>query len=298
MLEWFSGLVSTPERHGGKGGGSPVSNTLAGFESLSGFLPGFRAVFVAVVLALLLMLLTRRRASWWPHGAVALLFALVASVLLGTQESETRDFVVLLPLLGFSIAWLNFVFGESLRGSRRALLGAGMNLIVIGLVGLSVMRYVGFMNQTSVVVNKVVANAQSLETFETQRKWALGYNVWTPGNALLFGANDAVMFGVEESDHLLDREIGINYPGALHFDHWNGQIRRVDEFGLLTDLTCMQVKDLAEDDSLGVVVDSPGHVSQDSLAGGDDLFGGTGLLVPNGTVGDYFAYKVSKVECP
>ena len=95
-----------------------------------------------------------------------------------------------------------------------------------------------------------------------------------------------------------NREICIDYAGAQHFDHSNGQIRRVDEFGLLTDLTCTHVEDFTEDDSLGVVVDSPCHVSQDSLSGGDDLLGDTGLLFAYSTVGDYFAYKVSKVECP
>jgi hypothetical protein len=297
MFEWFASIGLSSGRHGGSSDTSLVVNAITSVNSLSGFLPGFRLIVLSLFLSLSVFAVLARKSHVELRPLVATAVALVTVVLLTVKQSEPRDLVTIVPIMGLAVSWLVFALTQRIGGRWGIVAGSSIVVLFIGAVGLSVLRYGLFMNTTSQVVSAKVVDAEQLENSMSDGTWALGYNVWTQSNSLLFGANDAVMFGVDQSDPLGDREIGNAYPGALHFDHWNGDIRGIDSSGRLADLSCVEVKQLVDGRGLSLAVESEAHLMVKSSAEGLELAGGVGTLSPIGKVGGYLTYRLMNISC-
>ena len=128
-------------------------------------------------------------------------------------------------------------------------------------------------------------------------RWGLGYNVWTEQNALMFGSNDGLMLGVEYSDDLVNREISERFPTALYFDLWNRNFQEIGDDFRLGVVSCQQLSDSLSAGSVGIVVESPGHVSFDLE--GNEIVLSDGRASFTGPVGfgDYYAYEFTVLRC-
>ena len=301
VWNWFSGVALSTGRHGGTSQSSAVDNFVVGHTVLSGFLRWYWLIIVILLVATTVLTILQFRSKTIPAlPSVALVVALGATAALALKESQPRDLIVMVPILATIAAHLVFRIVSYTDTGRLHLPFAAVVVTLFAFLALhGLVHQDNFAKYAQSRIDLVVQDAPRVQELADSGAWGLGYNVWTPGNALMFGSNDAVMFGVDFSDNLLDEEIGDVYQDPLYFDVWSSQFQRISDASRLSIMSCDEVKNLVDGrkESVGVVVESESHVRLDAsgtrllLAGGEAEFAGPEQ------VGGYHAYRILSLEC-
>lgn len=301
MWNWFSGVTLSTGRHGGASQSSAVDNFVVGHTVLSGFLRWYWLIIVILLVGTTVVTVLQYRSKTIPvRSSVALVVALGATAALALKESQPRDLIAMVPIMATAVAYLVFRL-DSYRKTGSFFLP--LAAVVVGLFSFLALHGVvhqhNFAKDMQSRIDRVVEDAPRVQELVDSGAWGLGYNVWTPGNALMFGSNDAVMFGVEFSDNLLDEEIGDVYQDPLYFDVWSSQLQRISDASRLSVMSCDEVKSLVDgrNGSVGVVVESESHVRLDASGTRLLLSGGEAEFTGPEQVGGYHAYRILSLDC-
>lgn len=299
MWEWFSSIATTPGRHGQVVETSALDNLVLGHGFLAGYLRWYLPVMVTLAVTLVGLVAVKRSVNDpLVRGALAVSLGLVVVVVSTVKQSEIRDLVVIVPLIA-SLTALLFAsaLGVVSTGKARAAIIVGV-LSITGFLGLHGLVHAGnFAAAEKQQIDEVVRNSEVVTAAIEGGRWGLGYNVWTEQNALMFGSNDGLMLGVEYSDDLVNREISERFPKALYFDLWNGSFQAIGDDSRLRVVTCQQLSDFLAAGPLGLIVESPGHVTISQ--GGNEivLSDGRAPFVGPTKVGEYLAYEFTSLHC-
>jgi len=299
MWDWFSLIATKPGRHGGAGEWSPVRNFVDGNLALAGYYRWYVPVAMFLVVATTVVaLLQARRDSISVRPTVAIVLAVALVVGVTAKQSEPRDLVLVVPLLAMLAA--NLVQrGQSLPIPPRASLGLGLAVATVAsfLALHGIVHHENFSSVERSNIARLVDDAKAVESLTASGAWGLGYNVWTAQNAIMWGSNDANMLGVQYSDDLLNAEIRLKYPHALHFDLWSATFQEVDDAFHLRVLKCQELQELRAIGALGIVVESQGHISVDPSTSRLLLADGSASFEGPTPIGRYFAYRLTSVDC-
>lgn len=299
MWDWFTGVATQTGRHGGASQAGAWQNLITGHAVLSGFLRWYVPLTLVTVLATVLLASRQKRRSGASiRPSVALICAFIVAVLLALKESQPRDLMIVVPVLGALVAHL----------IARVLVTAGLPRIRFGIVSIScallsflalhgIVHEANFAKLVRDRVTSVVSTAPLVQSLVESGSWALGYNVWTPANALMFGANDAVMFGAEFSDDVMNAEVREAHPTAIYFDIWSAQVQRLTASNELQYLSCETIKRLIANGTFGVVVESKSHVRLSDDGSSLSLAGGLASFDTPRQIGQYWAYPVTNLNC-
>ena len=113
----------------------------------------------------------------------------------------------------------------------------------------------------------------------------------------MFGSNDALMLGVEYSDDLVNREISERFPTALYFDLWSRNFQEIGDDFRLGVVSCQQLSDYLSAGPVGIVVESPGHVTLDREGNEIVLSDGRASFTGPVRIGEYSAYEFTVLRC-
>lgn len=299
MWEWFSSIATTSGRHGQVVETSTVDNVLAA----NGVLGGFLRWYVPVVLILgvaLVGLVARKRTIKDPlvRGALAVSLGIAAVVVSTAKQSEIRDLIAIVPLIAAlsAVLFTSALGMVSMKNARRGVVGG-----VLAFTGFLALH--GFVHANNFAtferqeVDVVVRDAESVMAGISGGRWGLGYNVWTEQNALMFGSNDGLMLGVEYSDDLVNREISERFPTALYFDLWSRNFQEIGDDFRLGVVSCQQLSDYLSAGPVGIVVESPGHVTLDREGNEIVLSDGRASFTGPVGIGEYSAYEFTVLRC-
>ena len=299
MWDWFTFISLRPGRHGQVGEWSPLENFLNGHAIFAGFLRWYVPVLVTVVAATVILAIVQWRNRTFPvRPSLALLAAFGVGAGLAIKESEVRDLIVLIPILSALTAHLVLrLQGATSTDGKRYV----APILIVGFSGFlalhGIVHQANFAQTTASRVEQAVLDAALVETKIAEGTWGLGYNVWTPANAIMFGSNDALMFGIEFSDDALNPEIRQEHPNAVHFDHWSGVFQGVDARGELHRISCAELQSQIPSRDVGIIVDSTGHVTLDSAEERIVLADGVAQFEGPEPIGQYFAYRLTSIAC-
>lgn len=301
MWDWFAGVTLSTGRHGGESQASALENLIIGQTVLSGFLRWYWLLMLILVAGTLILGLLQVRSGVLPlRPSIALLAALGLTLALSLKQSQPRDLIVVVPILASLAAHLMFRVDTVARQSRTSPILVSFIAATFGFLALhGIVHQHNFFKHSSIQSSRIVANAAQVDFFIKEGAWGLGYNVWTPSNALMFGSNDAVMFGAQFSDEMLDKELKAVHSDPLYFDVWHAEFQRISEEGRLSIMACSDVYDLfaQSNGEVGVIVESTNHIRFDSTRSRIGLAGGQAEFSGPLAIGDYFAYRFDSLNC-
>lgn len=290
MQTWFLQISTNPGRHGQTGAWDPVGNFIDSMAITNAVVRWSIPVsLVVVILALVTLILPVRASLRVLLPTLALVVAAILVVASGLKDSETRDFILAIPLVS-ALAALAFL--RALNATRYPLrlivslaaIGAAAFLAAHGLV-----QEQNFHLGTQDNVDRSVRNAELVDGLNGEARWASGYNAWT--------LDSSRIFGLIWSAGSVNREVRSINPGALHFDLFNREILHVNGSNELLPLTCGEINEIATSQTLGIAVESQGHVALSDDSSQILLKAGTADFLGPDRVGDYFAYRLTGITC-
>lgn len=291
MVGWYLGIATQPGRQGQTGDWSPLSHIRTSMELVGGFVRWFALVAgLIVVLSVVLMIVQLRRSnSQALRPTAAILFGLAFVLLAAFKPAEVRDFLLTIPLLA-ALGAIGLHDALSLVTLRiRYALGA-VSIALATLMaahGTVHSEYLSAGNRA--YIEDVIDDASAVEAFISDGRWALGYNVWTLDNALMYAGDwTPGSFGPELQERA---------PDALYFELWGRTINQVADDGSFRALTCANLQQILANDGLGIVVESPGHLDMDTSGSRIVLKEATAGFDAPMQVGRFEAYRLTDVTC-
>jgi hypothetical protein len=290
MQGWFVRITTNPGRHGQTGSWDPVGEFLDSMLMLNLVVRWFIPVSALIMIIAVLSFLFPRRARLaeaLPFIAVALgVMVVLAS---GMKDSESRDFILAVPLLAALAA---LALGRILRNrqgfQRRAVVAATLAVSVY-LAAHGVVHEENFARGYAPRLEEILRDAKEVDKLNETSRWAPAYNAWTPDSSKLFG--------LIWSAGSFNREVREVNPDALHFDLFARSILHVSDDNRLIPLTCQELQDLERQGGIGVIVESQGHIALNSDSSRILLNSASARNTVPKQVGRYFAYALNDVQC-
>ena len=290
MQGWFVQITTNPGRHGQTGSWDPVGEFLDSMLMLNLVVRWFIPVSALIMAIGLLSFLFPRRARLaeaLPFIATALGVLIVLGS--GIKDSESRDFILAVPLLAALAALaLRRILRNRQGFERRAVVAATLAVSVF-LAAHGVVHEENFARGYAPRLQEILRDAKVIDELNETSRWAPAYNAWTP--------ESAKVFGLIWSAGSFNQEVREVNPQALHFDLFARSILHVSDGNQLVALTCLELQDLEQQGGIGVIVESQGHIATDGATGRIQLSNATANPVEPLRVGRYFAYALKDVKC-
>lgn len=292
MFNWYRGLLFSPGRQGQQGSWAPTESFVASMAALGGFVRWFVPVIGVILLLTAIVAFITARSEGLPaiRPILGLLIALGFVILASLKPAEVRDFLLAIPLLAALSSTVYSVALTLLRSGRELLLG--IPVVALGAFlaahGIVASEYLAAGNRE--LTATTVKDAEAVAEFVEDGHWALGYNVWTIDNAL--------MYSIDWTPDTFGTEMQMRSPDALYFNIWGRNILGLDGKGKFGVLDCEYLQSIQRSQGLGIIVESTGHLAANSAGGMLEL---QNALVEFGEVqmvADYFAYPVLTLNCP
>ena len=289
MQNWFLNITTNPGRHGQSGYWNPMDNFFDSMMMLNSVVRWFIPICGIVLAAYLATRFYPKRVSareWLPGIALLVACGMVLSA--GFKSSESRDFILIIPLIA---ALASIVLTQILgvfNGPLRTGFIAGIILLSSFLAAHGIVQETYFYRSFDSKLQEIIQDAQAIDKLNEMGAWAASYNAWTPDSSRVFG-----LIWSAGSFNEQVREIS---PEALHFDLFSREILRVNDANSLEPLTCRQMRDEISERGLGIIVEARTQLvfaSNDRI----DLSNATVGFTDPYKVGRYFAYKLTDVEC-
>lgn len=290
MQTWFLQISTNPGRHGQAGSWDPVGNFVNSMVMTNAVVRWFIPVSLAVViLALATLILPVRAHLRILVPTLALVVAASLVVASGLKDSETRDFILAIPLVA-ALASLTFLrLLNATRNPLRRIMSLTVIAVGVFLAAHGVVQEQNFHSGTQLNVDGTVRNAELVDGLDGEARWASGYNAWT--------FDSSRIFGLIWSAGSFNREVRSINSEALHFDLFNREILHVNESNELLPLTCGEINDIVTGQGLGIVVESQGHIALSDDSSQILLKPGAADFSGPERVGDYFAYRLTGITC-
>lgn len=292
MVDWYRAIGSSPGRHGQSGDWHPLGGLYESITALGGFVRWLTPVALVILIGSFIVTVTERDriSSYRWRPAASLVVSAVLVILPGVKQTEPRDFILLIPLMGTLAA---LTLADALRLHTRK---TASQAIIVTAVGTSAFLgahgVVGneyFMMANRQQVEKVVVDSQAVERHAAKGHWALGYNVWTVDNAL--------MFSIPWIPGAYESRMWAQAPQALYFDLWTRTINAVTPDGLSGPVACSTLANWASNGNLGIVVESQGHLVLDDSRQRILLRDGSATYDTPTPLGPYHSYRLTSVSC-
>lgn len=287
MQAWFVGITTNPGRHGQAGAWDPIGNLIDSMLMLNAVVRWFLPV-LALALALAVVALFRAPQTKW-RKVMALVLPLGIVLASGLKDSEVRDFILAIPLVSALIAESLMQLRGVLAPIARRLLTAMVLIVSTFLAAHGIVQEEYFTRALEPRINEIQRDAAAIDELNSAGLWASGYNAWTP--------ESSSVFGLIWSAGSFNREIRETTPEATHFDLFGRQILHVNQTGRLVEFSCLELQKQSTRSSLGVVVQSQGHIATDATTGRILLSNATADAVEPTQVGRYFAYPLTGIQC-
>lgn len=298
MFDWFSVIIFSSGRHGDQLNTSAGNQLASAFTSLSGHLRWFSIFMVLLIAAWIAsQSLARNRKQTSLRTSFALLVGLAVAFLPAARQSQPRDFVIALSLLATVAALASINFSSALAPVPRKSISGLAIAICMFLAAHGAVHSTNMSDARKERTLQIASDASSVEKLATTGMWALGYNVWTQDNALLFGSYDSLMDGYIYSDDLMNDELKFVAPNATYFDIWTHEFVHINDAGQLRPIPCLDLKNELVQQTLGVVLESENHLRIASDGRSMVVSGGIAQFDGPERLGRYFVYRLTSIEC-
>lgn len=292
MWIWYSGLIASPGRHGRESDSTTITNLTLALDNISGTTRWWILIYLMLLVSGIAVVLYLKMNEMPFRQALPLLALTVTSfavILLGSKESEPRDFILIAPIVSMLIG-LNFYSWS--RILNRKFVPVFFGVAIIGLTFLGAHGVVGNVyNQRLALehIDQVESSAREMMKLTENGILIQSYDSWTESGALAFAE---FWSNGEFSDSLYARYQSI-YIYSI-FDRniyvWNSQARGLK-------LICKELKDLSEKQVIQIVVPSASNAEFDEITQSIKYEGGTIFVDQPQKLGDYTNFKVDNVQC-
>lgn len=292
MSGWFVQITTNPGRHGQTASWDPLGEFLDSMLMLNLVVRWFIPVTALIMVIALLSLLFPQRAKLaeaLPFIATALGVLIVLAS--GIKDSESRDFILAIPLLAALAALVLRRILSNRKGgrlNRRVVVAAALALSVF-LAAHGVVHEENFARGYAPRLQEILRDSKAIDKLNETSRWAPAYNAWTP--------DSSKVFGLIWSAGSFNQEVREVNPDALHFDLFGRSILHVSDDNQLIALTCLELQDFEQQGGIGVIVESEGHIATDRATGRIQLSNATANPVDPLRVGRYFAYELKDIQC-
>ncbi len=290
MQSWFLQIATNPGRHGQTGSWNPVSNFSDSMLMINSVVRWFIPVALVIIAASILVRLIPQRTErkeWIPM--IALLVATGTVLASGLKDSEARDFILAIPpLAALAAVTLNQAF-KIVSGLMRGVILAAALLAGTFLAAHGIVQDQYFTLAYQPRLQEIILDAETIDVLNEASNWAPAYNAWT--------LDSSKIFGLIWSAGSFNEQVRQINPNALHYELFTREILHVAPDNQLIPLSCLEIQEKISNKGLGIIVESQSHIVLNE--------NGTRLLLHNTTagyegpesLGRYFAYRLTDIEC-
>ena len=252
----------------------------------------FIPIAIGIVLLSVVAFIRQARADrfheWLPP--LTLLAAISLVLASGLKDSETRDFLLAIPLLAALAAitlrrWLDTTHADAAKHALAATAFMGGTFLAAH----GVVQEEYFSRTQALQVGRIIEDAKLIDDSNTNAKVASGYNAWT--------LDSSRVFGLIWSAGSFNAEVRQVNPESLHFDLFGRKIMHVDENNNLVPLSCQEMQEISTRQGLSVVVESQGHIALSEDTKLILLHDATATYQEPMRLGDYFLYPLKDIKC-
>lgn len=292
MWTWFSGVVTNSGRHGGEFEFSTSESLANAMEGLAGNVRWFPYVSIfALILIVFLLWISRSRNKSMRDliGILSLLTVALGIIAMGYKQTETRDFVLLAPVIGLLFGLLLFQYANLISG-----------------IGKLILQSVAVMVSLFLAAHGVVGSVYSYPLLETRSKERIGsaavmaeisqngylaqaYDSWTEAGALTFAEP---WTNGEFAPYIAER-----FPLTFEFSIWDQRIYTWNGGSSRHLVTCEEINALAAEAPFSIVVPSTGNLALNSQQTEIKSPDGTMYVSPREPIGSYAHFQITGMSC-